>query len=84
MSGARGSGDWLLGKVAHEGTVDWSPGMSRDPHPLDYNADGTISARIYAQDGSFVQFSLANTVENEMFVRWLRRHDRYTPPRPAS
>ena len=39
--------------------------------------DGWIAYRIYAQDGSMIEMSVADTLHNRHFVEWVRIHDRY-------
>jgi hypothetical protein len=40
--------------------------------------DDAIHAFIYMQDGTMSPLTLPNTMQNQLFVQWLQRHDRYT------
>jgi transcriptional regulator of NAD metabolism len=47
--------------------------------PLDIR-DGVIHYGIYGQDGSMIPMKVKDSPDMQRFVRWVRRHDRYTLP----
>lgn len=49
-----------------------------DPtRPIETTPDGHLIYHLYAQDGSLVRMTCADTPHNRHFIVWVRQHDRY-------
>jgi hypothetical protein len=49
--------------------------LEQEPEQL---RPGVLRYKLYAQDGSFVHLTCADTPDMRRFTRWVRMHDRYT------
>lgn len=57
--------------------VDYTPCDPKDFSKLRIS-EGRISYKLYQQDGSMTEMTIADTYSNRLLVSWIQIHDRYT------